>query len=279
MIKVKLCLLFLLGISMSCSPLNTALKSKSINKKYEYALQFYKNEQYDKAIVIFNEILPLLSGDKRGESAYFYHAYCHYYTKQYLIASNLFGSFYRTYKRSQYAEEALFMETFTLYESSPVYSLDQSLTLDNIDKIQSFINLYPENKLSEKANQIINELLEKIEKKYYYIAVQYEKIRQYKSALVAYSNYIKDYPNSRYKEEAYFRQLKVQYKLASLSLDHLKEERYEEAVDLYHKFIDRYAKSTYIKEAELIYRNTLTDLKKLLQQNKAKKLESLNALK
>ena len=170
------------------------------------------------------------------------------------------------------------METFTLYESTPVYSLDQSLTLDNIDKIQSFINLYPENKLAEKANQIIDELLEKIEKKHYYIAVQYEKIRQYKSASVAYSNYIKDYPNSRYKEEVYFRQLKVQYKLAGLSLDHLKEERYKEAVNLYQKFIDRYAKSTYIREAELIYRNTLAALKKI-QQNKTKNLETLNALK
>ena len=69
-IKVKLFILFLLGISISisCNPLNMALRSKSIDKKYEYALQFYKNEQYDKAIIIFNEILPLLAGDIKEEN-------------------------------------------------------------------------------------------------------------------------------------------------------------------------------------------------------------------
>ena len=244
--------LFIVLIVGACTPLGKALRTSSIDEKYEIAMNFYKGEEYSKAILVLNDVLPLLSGDKRGEQATFYYAYAHYYTAQYSTASAYFQGFHRTYRRSRLAEEALFMATFSLYQNTPDYTLDQAVTVQSIDGIQDFINRYPNSKFAPRANEIIDELVAKLEKKYYFIAKHYEKVGQYRSAVVAYENYLKDYPNNPYKEEVKFRLFRCQYQLANLSLRSLQPERYEKAFDYYEKFKLRYPESDYLKELETL---------------------------
>ena len=48
---------------------------------------------------------------------------------------------------------------------SPVYSLDQTDTFKAIDKLQSFIDAYPNSEYLAEANETVKVLREKIEKK------------------------------------------------------------------------------------------------------------------
>ena len=254
---------FLSIFFITCTPLGKALRTSSIDEKYDIAMNFYKNEEYSKAILVLNDVLPLLAGDKRGEQANFYYAYAHYYTAQYGTASSYFQGFYRTYRRSRLAEEALFMATFSLYHNIPEYSLDQGITVQNIDGIQNFINRYPTSKFTPRANEIIDKLVAKLEKKYYFISRHYEKVGQYRSAVVAYENYLKDYPNTSYKEEVKFRLFHCQWKLARLSLEDLQKERYEKGFALYEKFKTYYPKSSYLEQAESLYQKALKAYEKV----------------
>jgi outer membrane protein assembly factor BamD len=49
---------------------------------------------------------------------------------------------------------------------SPIYSLDQTDTYKAIDKLQAFIDTYPNSEYLSEANETVRVLQEKIEKKY-----------------------------------------------------------------------------------------------------------------
>jgi outer membrane protein assembly factor BamD len=90
----------------------------------------------------------------------------------------------------------------------------------------------------------------------------YYDVEDYKAAIVSFKNLIKDYPESKYNEEAHFLVLKSQYLLAINSIDKKKKQRLLDTEKTYLKFIDTYTKSIYLKEAEGIYNTTKKELNK-----------------
>ena len=245
----------------SCSKLTKALKEPDINKRYEIALSYYEAEDYSRAGIVFEDLIPDIYGKTLAEKVQFYYAYCHFHQQQYELAEYYFKSFHDTYQRSPFAKEALFMHAYSLYKSTPVYNLDQSNTSKAIEALQDFINRYPESNYVAKATASIRELESKLERKAFEIAKLYEQLRRYKSAVIAYESFRRNYPDSEFKEEAAFRRVASQYELTKLSFDYLKEERFDKMVKFYLKFIDRYPNSPFLKEAERYYELALKELK------------------
>ena len=66
---------------------------------------------------------------------------------------------------------------------------------------------------------------EKLEKKAFEIAKQYNTISDYKAAIVALDNFISDYPGTPFKEKALFYKFDSTYKLAINSIPSKMEER------------------------------------------------------
>ena len=58
---------------------------------------------------------------------------------------------------SQKADEAAF-EAYSYYKTSPDYSLDQEETVTAIEKLQDFINNYPNSEKMSEANDLVQEL-------------------------------------------------------------------------------------------------------------------------
>src|SRR6185369_15457947 len=114
-----------------------------------------------------------------GEKVEFYLAYCQYYQKTYLLASNQFRTFFETYGRSSLAQEAFFMYAYSLYVSSPAANLDQKNSIEAMNAMQNFINQYPESKYKDRAIEVIGDCQVKLEKKGFENAKQYLKIRSY----------------------------------------------------------------------------------------------------
>ncbi|MBL7866324.1 MAG: hypothetical protein JNK10_15785, partial [Cyclobacteriaceae bacterium] len=101
---------------------------------------YYEKKDYYRTAILFEEILPIVRGLPEGEKVEFYLAYCQYYERQYLLASNQFRTFYETYGRSSFAQEAFFMFAYSLYVSSPDSNLDQTSTVEGMNAMQNFIN-------------------------------------------------------------------------------------------------------------------------------------------
>lgn len=265
----SLCLTILM--LSSCSKLTKALKEPSPEKRYEIALGYYEAEDYGRAGIVFEDLIPDIYGKTMAERVQFYYAYCHYHQKQYDLAEYYFKNFHDTYQRSPFAIEALFMHAYSLYESTPQYNLDQGNTDRAIQELQEFINRYPESNYVAQATAAIRDLRAKLERKSFEVAKLYEQLRRYKSAVIAYESFRQSYPDSEYREEAAFRKIRSQYELSKLSFNYLKEERYEEVIKLYLKFVDRYSESAFLKEAEKYYEGATKELQDIRAQKAAAK--------
>ncbi len=252
---------------LSCSKFRKLQKSGDWELKYEAAVEYYQKEDYHRAILLLEDILPIIRGTKEAELGNFYLAYSYFYQKQYIISSHNFEQFVRIYGRSEYAMEATYMHAYTLYLQSPDYQLDQTITYEALAAMQNFINTYPSSDYSADADNIIDIMQVKLEQKAYNKAKLYHKLRKYKSAIVAFENFRNDYPDSNYNEELTFLNIEVQYDYAKSSISSRQEERFRNTIDAYQKFIDKYPNSKLIKFAEKIYADSIEEITSFANSN------------
>ena len=245
--------LFIMG---GCGNFRKLQKSTDVEAKFAGAVQYYEKKDYYKAGILLEEIIPLLKGTDQAEIASFYYAYTHYHQKQLMLAAYYFKSFYETFPRSQYAEEANYMYCITLYEDSPKYNLDQTNTYTALEAIQAFILQYPETPNRDKCNELMDKLNWKLEIKAFQNAKLYHFKEDYKSALVALENFRKEYPESDFCPEAAYLKIVTQFTYAKNSVPAKQKERYSAVIDLYLSFVDKYPNSKFVRQAENYYNNT-----------------------
>src|SRR5215210_3457287 len=130
-------------IFISCSKYQRVLKGTDMEKKYAYAEKYFQKKDYYRALQLLEELISVYKGTTKGEQTYYYYTYCNYYTGDYAMAAYHFNNFVQTYPNSKYAEEMQFMHAYCYYLDSPIPSLDQTNTLDAIEKFQLFINKFP----------------------------------------------------------------------------------------------------------------------------------------
>ena len=254
-------LISMITIFFSCSKYQRVLKGTDMEKKYSYAENYFEQKDYYRALQLLEELITVYKGTTKGEQTYYYYTYCNYYTGDYAMAAYHFNNFVQTYPSSKYAEEMQFMHSYCYYLDSPIFSLDQTNTLDAIEKFQLFINKFPKSNRVEEANRLIDELRLKVEAKAFNNAKQYYNTENYKSANVAFENLLKDFPGTSYAEEALFLTLKATYIYADKSIETKQIERYKAAQESYLKLIDAFPQSRYLREAEKIYSNVSEALK------------------
>lgn len=259
----------LLLIVTSCSNFQKLLKSNDVDKKYKAALEYYQKEDYYRANQLLEQVTPLLTGSETAEQAKFYLAQTYFQLGDYLLADFHFKTFYQTYPRSPLAEEAMFMQAKALYNQSPSYEQDQTSTLTAIEALQEYLARYPSSENVAVANEMIDELLVKLDKKAFDNAKLYYQLRYWRSAVVAFDNFQKEHASSPYSEEAAFLKLDSQYRFAQESIPGKQEERFLTAVDYYQTFIDQYPDSKYARNAEQVYEQALAELEKIKKNNQA----------
>jgi len=217
----------------ACGEFQDALKTEEVGIKYDVATRLYDAESYSKALRLFEQIAPSYRGRPQAEKMFYMYAQSFYKTKQYYAAAYQFESFVSSYPRSEKVEEAFYLSALCYSKLSPRSSLDQVDTYKAIDKLQDFINAYPTSQYIDQANGIVKELREKLEKKSFETAKQYNTISDHKSAIVVLDNFITDFPGTKYKEEALFIKFDSAYQLAINSVDAKKAERLNNAKAAY----------------------------------------------
>ncbi|MXN90046.1 outer membrane protein assembly factor BamD [Flavobacterium sp. Sd200] len=250
----------------SCSDFQKALKSDDIKVKYEVAEKLYEKEKYMKSIRLFEQIAPSYRGKPQAEKLFYMYAQALYKTKQYYTAGYQFESFTAGYPRSEKAEEAMFLGAKSYYELSPRYSLDQVDTYKALDKLQAFIDKYPNSQFMPEANQLVQELNTKLETKAYEIAKQYhataEYFGDYNAALKTLDNFLIDFPGTPLKEDALFLKFDSSYQLAINSVPSKMFDRLEAAKLNYAALIKFKADTKYKAQADTMLARIDTELQK-----------------
>lgn len=253
--------------------------STDVAKKYQEAIRLYNKKDYSKALILFEDLTQRYRGRTEAEDLSYYYAYTNYKLNDFLSARYHFKNFAETYPSSAKAEECRFLVAYCFYLDSPNYSLDQDNTYKAIEALQFFINLYPKSDRVAEASKLILDLRDKLELKSFANARLFFEIGDYQSAVIAFRNSTKDFPDTKYAEEMDFLTIKAQYLYAKNSLETRQEDRYNETIQEYDRFIERYPKSTYLKEANQLKESALSGIeetKKILATYSGIKTEQKN---
>jgi len=254
-------------ILTSCSPYQKALKSEDVAVKYPMAEKMYEEGKYTKAIRLFEQIAPTFRGKPQAEKMFYIYSQSYYKSKQYYLAGYQFESFVSAYPKSEKAEEAAYLSALCYSKLSPRYSLEQVDTYKALEKMQKYIDAYPNSEYLEEANATVKILREKLEKKAFEIAKQYNTIRDYKSALVVLDNFVSEHPGTPFKEDALFYKLDSAYKLAANSIEEKKRERFLSAKEAHEKLIRDFPDTKYKNKADQM----INEINNELEDNKYSK--------
>ena len=243
----------LLALLAGCSKFTRLQKSTDVDAKYEGAMKFFQQKDYYHAGLLYEELMPLLKGTQRAETSQYYFAYCHFYEKQFGLSAFYFKNFYETYPRSEFTEEATYMEALSYFEDSPSYELDQGNTMEAMRAIQTFLTEYPTSERKDDCNYMVEKLREKLIRKAYNSAQLYFNKQDYQAAIIAFDNFRKDYPESDKQEQAFVYRVQAAYNLARASIPSKQPDRYTQVVAIYESFLDRYPASPRLRDVETYY--------------------------
>jgi outer membrane protein assembly factor BamD len=264
--------LFISIFIFSCSnKYQKTLKGNDANKKLELAQYYYNKKDYFRANNLFEQLQNTYTGTAMAEKVMYYSAYCNYGLQNYILAGYQFKTYYENFPTGSWAEESLYMHAYCLYLESQHYYLDQTDTYKGLDALKLFINVYPESKYVSECNVLMDKLRGKLSYKAYRTAKLYHNIGEYKSAIVALQNAIRDFPEIPQKEELDYLTVKSHYLLADNSIDDKKESRYQDAILAYQQFNGEYPDSKYQNELKKMQYKSEGSLKKIQAKNASKK--------
>lgn len=254
---------FFLGTLFSCSDYQKLLNSDNASEKYKQAEVFYNSGEYRKANRLLEQIIPKYRGKPQAQRIIFFFAESYFQIKSYNLAAYQYENFVKSFPKSDRIQEASFKAAKSYYYQSPTFSLDQEETYTAIEKLQVFINLYPNSEYSSEANQMISELQVKLEKKDFEIAKQYYTIRDYRSAIKTNDNFIASFPGTKFREEALYTKFISLYEIAINSVIYKKENRLKELQQQFNLILRYYPDSVFKEDLDDKMKKINSELEKV----------------
>ncbi|MCE3007041.1 MAG: outer membrane protein assembly factor BamD [Bacteroidetes bacterium] len=246
--------LFAVLLSLAgCDACKKMAKSKDLALKDSAAYCYYDKKQYESAALLLEELLGIYPPGEKSEKTLFYLANAKFFSGEMISASFLYNEFIQRYPSSRRAPDVHYQLAETHVNMSPSFYLDQGDTKKAIERLQLFIELYPQDERVPEATKTLDEMRDKLAEKMYTQADLYLKIYHFQSAVLYLQAVIQEYPDSRFREAAQYKLFKAQVYYADNSVAEKRLERYEEVQALYLKFIDKFPESKYIRPAESLY--------------------------
>jgi len=261
--KLSWIILGLIMLSGCGKGISKILKNPDPAYKLRIAEQYFAKKKYDKAQVIYEDIMPNYKTGIEFEDIYYKYAYCAYYQDDYLNAQSLFKSFLEIFPNSLKAEEMDYMRAYSFYKQSPKVSLDQTNTIKAMGMMQTFINTHPGSARNKEANDIIEKCRAKLELKDYQSAQLYYDLGQFRAAGVSFTTLLNNYPESLKADEYKLMAIKSYFRFAEMSVEDKKTERFEQVVNECHEFTDRFPDSKLKKEADQYLKLSQSNIKNL----------------
>lgn len=240
--------------SSCANEFNAVYKSTDSNYRYEYAKECFFKGKYTRAITLLNDLIVVQKGTENAQESLYMLAMAQYKSGDYESAAQAFRRYVQSYPKGKYAELASYYVGESLFMCTPEPRLDQSQTVSAIVSFQEFLDLYPDAKLKNSAQNRLFELQDKLVKKELYSAQLYYDLgpyfgnctsggNNYEACIITAENALKDYPYSSLRENFAVLVMKSKFELAEQSVEEKRLERYQDAEDECYGFINEYPDS------------------------------------
>lgn len=267
--RTKIYILLLIALAAtSCGEYDALLKSTDTELKKQKVYEYYDAGKYVKVTELLAQILPRYRATEEAEQLNWINSQATFKLMEYQVAEQYFKDFAEIYPLSTNAEEALYMAALCNYNLSPRAELDQSFTNKAIESFTIFMTRYPKSTRFDDCKTMKMEMQEKLVEKSYISARLYYDMGEFRAATVSLSNSLKEYPETKYREELMFLKLDALFQTALKSIPSKQRDRFQTTLDEYYSFIEEYPKTDNDKEVGKIYATTAKFLKIDTGENK-----------
>lgn len=209
---------WLLGVAVAaglsaCGSRGPVLNDLGPDALYEMGEQAYEEEDWDRAILVFDQLAARYPTDTRIQDVRLRVADAYFAKEDYVIAASEYVRLATDYPTSEYADDARFRTCEAYYRLSPDPQLDQEYTRAALDHCQSLAAYYPQSEFTPKAREYTQDLFDKLAEKAYLNGDYYFKRHAYNSSIVYYEDVLEQYPESEYAPRALLRLVQVYQRL------------------------------------------------------------------
>lgn len=255
-----------------CSSIQRVINTSDNDLIFQRGLVYYKAEKWSKAILLFEHCEPYLKGFPQEDSVAYYRAHSYYKNFDFQTAASLFDEFRRNYGRSVFIEDAEAYFARSLYNMCPSPERDQTTTSAAIVAIAEFLSHHPNSAQRDYFLELTRDLTWRMEERSFLNAYTYYKILRYDSAIIAFRNALKKYPESHRREDIMYYIALSAYNFADNSIASRQSDRFMTALDSYYSFIMEYPESKYRAELDKLAENA----KRYIEKNKVEPVEDEN---
>ncbi|MBD3289412.1 outer membrane protein assembly factor BamD [candidate division KSB1 bacterium] len=252
MLKKLLFITLSLTIIVSCGG-NRPKKDLSAEERMKYAMKEFEDGDYLDAKTEFRIIVLNFPGHNIVDKAQYYLAECHFELKEYILAIAEYEKLTRMFPNSSYVDDAMYKVGLANFKLSPKYSLDQTYTLQAIEKLQRFMEEYPQSDYMDEATEIMNRCREKLAKKEYKNGELYRKLAYYDAAILYFESVVNNYYDTDFAKEA-------QYWLGYCLK---KDSEYDRAREEYRRYLQKYPEGKRV----MAVKNSLQEIAEIQSNN------------
>ena len=218
----KYLLIVSLIFAYGCSPKNKTIFAEPktaipLEKLYVEALLNYKNNQYQDAIRLFEEVEKNYSFNTEWASkSLLMRGYIYYEMSQYVETLEILKKFKTRYAGNKDMDYVEYLIAMCLFEQINTIALSQENTLLAGKQFKKIILNYPTSKYAEDSNFKLDLIQDQLAGKEMYVARYYIEREKWGPALVRLNKVLKYYETTAYIEEALHRLVEINYKLGNI---------------------------------------------------------------
>lgn len=199
-------------LTIGCSSAKKAIKQTD-EEIFNDGKSAFEDENYLEAVRQFDVIKLQFPASKYADDAQFYLAEVNFKRKEYVLAAFNYNLLRKSFPQSEFGKVALYKVAQCYDELSPKYDRDPEYTRKAIQSYSEFQAFYPKDTLSQKANDRITFLRNKLAQKDFSIAESYIKLEDYRAAVVYYDVVISDFTDTEFCPKAFVGKIKSQIEM------------------------------------------------------------------
>ena len=250
--KLTYCALFATVILFSaCNrEYRNIMRSHDTMLRYEFGMRMFEEGNYNRALRVLEDIRPFMRGRAEFGDLTFTMAQAYFRSRDYFTAALAYQNYARLFPTSERAEEAFFMAAYSMMMDVPYYKLDQTNAHNAIRQFQLFINYYSDSPRVQEANEHIDMLRLQLARKDFAIATHYYRRSLYLAASIAFRNVMRNFPETRFREEAHYMMVKSLFYYAHHSIRPRQFERFTNTLEAHQHFERTFPESSFLSRLQ-----------------------------
>lgn len=162
---------------------------------------YFQEKNYKKAIETFQKIRDLHPFSPYTILAELKIADSHYYKKDYDEALAEYEDFEKLHPRNEVVPYVIYQMGMCHFNRMLDIDRDKTATHEALQLFERLVRTYPRSKYAAQAKERIKECREFLARHEFYVGKFYFKTKQYKAALRRFEKILREYPDTKLKEE------------------------------------------------------------------------------